>query len=68
MATTDLVGCPECGAVDQLHDRCPTWVRNLPSGDLGEAGGLSASALSPRAVPKAHLDGTLPGDRAGGRR
>ena len=30
--TADLVGCPECGAVAQLHDRRPTWVRDLPSG------------------------------------
>jgi len=32
--TADLVGCPECGAVAQLHDRRPTWVRDLPSGDV----------------------------------
>jgi transposase len=30
--TADLVGCPECGAVAQLHNRRPTWVRDLPSG------------------------------------
>jgi transposase len=30
--TADVVGCPECGAVAQLHDRRPTWVRDLPSG------------------------------------
>jgi transposase len=30
--TADLVGCPECGAVAELHDRRPTWVRDLPSG------------------------------------
>jgi transposase len=30
--TADLVGCPECGVVAQLHDRRPTWVRGLPSG------------------------------------
>lgn len=30
--TADLVGCPACGAVAQLHDRRPTWVRDLPSG------------------------------------
>ena len=30
--TADLVGCPECGAVARLHDRRPTWVRDLPSG------------------------------------
>lgn len=30
--TADLVGCPECGAVAQLHDRRPTWVRNLSFG------------------------------------
>ena len=30
--TVDLVGCPECGAVAQLHDRRPTWVRDLPTG------------------------------------
>ena len=30
--TAALVGCPECGAVAQLHDRRPTWVRDLPSG------------------------------------
>ena len=25
--TADLVPCPECGAVAQLHDRRPCWVR-----------------------------------------
>jgi transposase len=30
--TADLVGCPDCGAVAQLHNRRPTWVRDLPSG------------------------------------
>jgi zinc-finger of transposase IS204/IS1001/IS1096/IS1165 len=30
--TADLVGCPGCGAVAQLHDRRPTWVRDLPAG------------------------------------
>ena len=30
--TADVVGCPESGAVAQLHDRRPTWVRDLPSG------------------------------------
>ena len=30
--TADLVGCPECGAVAELHDQRPTWVRDLPSG------------------------------------
>ena len=29
--TTDLVGCPSCAAVVQLHDRRPVWVRDLPS-------------------------------------
>jgi transposase len=29
--TADLVGCPECGAVAQLHDRRPCWVRDLPT-------------------------------------
>ena len=27
----DLVGCPECGAVGQLHDRRPCWIRDLPT-------------------------------------
>jgi transposase len=30
--TVDVVGCPECGAVAQLHDRRPCWVRDLPAG------------------------------------
>ncbi|MDQ4103249.1 MAG: transposase family protein [Actinomycetota bacterium] len=30
--TADLVGCPECGAVAELHDRRPCWVRDLPAG------------------------------------
>jgi len=30
--TADLVGCPGCGAVAQLHDRRPIRVRDLPSG------------------------------------
>jgi transposase len=25
--------CPVCGAVARLHDRRPTWVRDLPAGD-----------------------------------
>jgi transposase len=28
--TADLVGCPGCGAVAQLHDRRPVRVRDLP--------------------------------------
>src|SRR5512144_2114884 len=32
--TTATVGwCPVCGAVARLHDRRPTWVRDLPAGD-----------------------------------
>jgi transposase len=30
--TADLVGCPDCGAVAELHDRRPSWIRDLPSG------------------------------------
>ena len=30
--TADVVGCPDCGAVAELHDRRPTWVRDLPTG------------------------------------
>jgi transposase len=30
--TADLVGGPDCGAVAQLHNRRPCWVRDLPSG------------------------------------
>ncbi len=29
--TADLVGCPTCAAVAELHDRRPVWVRDLPS-------------------------------------
>jgi transposase len=29
--TADLVGCVECGAVAELHDRRPVWVRDLPA-------------------------------------
>ncbi len=29
--TADLVGCPECGAVAELHDRRPCWMRDLPA-------------------------------------
>jgi hypothetical protein len=28
--TADLVGCPTCAAVAELHDRRPVWVRDLP--------------------------------------
>jgi len=28
--TADLVGCPDCGAVAQPHDRRPCRVRDLP--------------------------------------
>ncbi len=32
--TTSTTGwCPVCGAVARLHDRRPTWVRDLPAGD-----------------------------------
>ncbi len=30
--TTDLVGCPRCGAVAVPKDRRPSWVRDLPIG------------------------------------
>jgi transposase len=42
--TADLVPCPECGAVAELHDRRPCRVRALPPGraagdaGVGEAG------------------------------
>jgi transposase len=29
--TAALVGCPECGAVAQCHDRRPCWIRDLPA-------------------------------------
>jgi transposase len=29
--TADVVGCPECGAVAELHDRRPCWIRDLPT-------------------------------------
>ena len=29
--TADLVGCPTCAAVAELHDRRPVWVRDLPA-------------------------------------
>lgn len=32
--TTATIGwCPVCGAQARLHDRRPTWVRDLPAGD-----------------------------------
>lgn len=32
--TTATTGwCPTCGAQARLHDRRPTWVRDLPAGD-----------------------------------
>jgi transposase len=31
--TTDLVGCPECGAVARAKDRRPVWVRDVPIAD-----------------------------------
>jgi transposase len=30
--TEDVTGCPVCGVVATLHDRRPSWVRDLPSG------------------------------------
>jgi transposase len=30
--TADMVGCPECGAVAECHDRRPSWIRDLPTG------------------------------------
>src|SRR5512133_3984977 len=30
--TTDLVGCPACGAVARAKDRRPSWVVDLPIG------------------------------------
>ena len=30
--TESVTGCPDCGIVARLHDRRPTWVRDLPSG------------------------------------
>jgi transposase len=31
--TAAMAWCPVCGAVARLHDRRPTWVRDLPAGD-----------------------------------
>ncbi len=28
----EVTGCPSCGVVAQLHDRRPSWVRDLPAG------------------------------------
>lgn len=30
--TAEVAGCPACGVVARLHDRRPTWVRDLPAG------------------------------------
>jgi transposase len=55
--TADLVGCPDCGAVAQLHDRRPCWVRDLPAGGRpvtllwikrDQAGLRCSQALCPR--------------------
>lgn len=56
--TVDLVGCPECGAVAQLHDRRPCWVRDLPAGGLtGHFGvGQAGLALPACVMPEADLD------------
>jgi hypothetical protein len=47
--TVDLVGCPECGAVAQLHDRRPCWVLDLPAGWApGDAGVDQAGVAAAR--------------------
>jgi hypothetical protein len=65
--TADLVGCPECGAVAELHDRRPTWVRDLPTGGrpvtlVGQAG----VALPAFGMCEADLDRDLASNRAAG--
>ncbi|MFL6139862.1 MAG: transposase family protein [Frankiaceae bacterium] len=30
--TAEVAGCPDCGVVARLHDRRPTWIRDLPAG------------------------------------
>jgi hypothetical protein len=56
--TADLVGCPQCAAVAELHDRRPTWVRDLPTGRRpGDAGvGQAGMALPAFGVREANLD------------
>ncbi len=65
--TADLAGCPECGAVAELHDRRPCWVRDLPAGGrpvtLVDQAGV---ALRAPIVPDTDLDGDLTDDRAAG--
>jgi transposase len=31
--TAEAAWCPVCGAVARLHDRRPSWVRDMPAGD-----------------------------------
>jgi hypothetical protein len=67
--TADLVGCPDCGAVAQLHDRRPCWVRarRRAAGDAGvDQAGLAVLA---GAVPARDVDRDLAMDhsRPGGR-
>jgi hypothetical protein len=65
--TADLVGCPECGAVAQLHDRRPCWVRDLPAGGRPVTlVWVKRLAVSARAVPAPDVDRDLAGDRAAG--
>jgi Transposase len=44
--TTATIGwCPVCGAQARLHDRRPTWVRDLPAGiEAGDEHGQVAAA------------------------
>ncbi len=66
--TVDLVGCPDCGAVAQLHDRRPCWVRDLPAGvgRLPWYGSSESGAAGRCCAQREGLDRDLCGDRAAG--
>jgi hypothetical protein len=65
--TADLVPCPQCGAVAELHDRRPVWVRPSGGRATGEVGvGQAGLAVCAPALSTADLDRGQHRDRAAG--
>jgi hypothetical protein len=65
--TSELVGCPECGAVARAKDRRPTWAGS--AGGRAAGGDLLAQAdlvLCASGVPGEDVDGSTSGDQAAG--
>jgi hypothetical protein len=57
--TADLVGCPSCGAVAELHDRRPSRMRDLPTGGRALSTCGPATLWFSRSLPLGRILGSV---------